>query len=127
MICVIKRIITFSKISINSCISLLLSYQFLDKILFSQFSFQHIQVATERLNGYLVTCINYIRTGGANTLDLAGADELHGVKDGCPMDFCAPPTVVTVRTTTGYLSIEHPLDPGTRTVLNLRFRTRFVL
>eukprot|EP00057_Strongylocentrotus_purpuratus_P029538 XP_011684012.1 PREDICTED: protocadherin Fat 1-like [Strongylocentrotus purpuratus] len=82
-----------------------------------------LRVNTERLNGYLVTCIGYIKTT-SNLLDLDAASSLVGIKEGCPEDFCAPPTVITLQTSSSYLSVDQDLTPGTHTVLTLRFRTR---
>ncbi|XP_033105068.1 uncharacterized protein LOC117107474 [Anneissia japonica] len=86
-------------------------------------SVNDLRVNTERLNGYLVSCVQYIRTN-QNTLNLNLANEQYGVRDGCPSKFCAPPSVITVESSSGYLSVDHPLPPGTRTIIVLKFRTR---
>lgn len=44
----------------------------------------------------------------------------------CPSDFCAPPTVVTITSTTAYLTMDIPLPPRTRTIIAFRFRTMLV-
>ncbi|PIK49578.1 putative protocadherin Fat 1-like [Apostichopus japonicus] len=83
-----------------------------------------LRLATDRLNGYLVTCIDYIRTG-VTTLDVASASELGGdVRDGCPSDFCSPPTVITVQSSDAFFSVDHTFIPGTRSIISIKFRTR---
>ncbi|XP_077986110.1 uncharacterized protein LOC144440598 [Glandiceps talaboti] len=82
-----------------------------------------LRINTDRLHGYLVTCIDYIRADVNSVLDLNSADVNWGVSDGCPSDFCAPPTTITLQSATSYISMDVELPPRTRTVISLRFRT----
>ncbi len=42
----------------------------------------------------------------------------------CPQNFCLPPTIVTVTTRSSYVKMSIQIQPHTRTVIALKFRTK---